>query len=61
MRLLIVSIIVTVVLGCVGYVKNVISFINLDFKAPYKAEIVRGLSIPLGIGAITGWVDIKDN
>ena len=46
--------------GVGGYVLNIVKLFQCDFKAPFKAEIVRGVSIPLGIGCIVGWLDIDD-
>ena len=44
----------------IGWCLNIYKLTQLDFEAPYKAEIIRGLSIPTGIGGIVGWIDIKD-
>jgi hypothetical protein len=50
--------IIPLLLG-IGWMKNLIKFIHLDFKAPYKAEIIRGISLS-PIGTITGWINIED-
>lgn len=47
-----------VILAGIGWVKNIIKFARCDFNAPYKAEIVHGLGIVTGYGAITGWINI---
>jgi len=44
-----------------GYVINFVKFVKLDFKTPYKAEVIRGIGVLSGIGAIVGWINIKDN
>lgn len=49
------------VFGTVGYVRNIVLLTRLDFKAPYKAEVVRSIGLFPVVGAITGWVTIKDN
>ena len=49
--------IVVIVLGLVGYVKNIIALSNCDFDAPYKCEVVHGLGILPPVGVITGWID----
>lgn len=55
-----VFLILFVVLG-VGWVKNFISFVQCDFDAPYKAEVLRGVGIFIPIiGAIEGYIDIQD-
>lgn len=45
----------------IGWIKNIVKFIKLDFQEPYKAEIIRGISIIGPIGGIVGWINIKDN
>lgn len=44
-----------------GYVMNFVYFVGLDFNEPYKAEIIRGIGVLSGVGAIVGYIDIKDN
>jgi hypothetical protein len=44
----------------VGWCMNVYKFIKLDFKEPYKAEIIRGVAIPTGLGGIVGYFNIDD-
>lgn len=56
--LLFLILIIPLLLG-IGWIKNLIKFTKLDFKAPYKAEIIRGLSLS-PIGTITGWINIED-
>lgn len=48
-------------LGIVGWSMNIYKLTKCDFESPYKSEIIRGagVAIPV-IGAITGYVDIKD-
>lgn len=47
--------------GVAGWGMNIYKFAKCDFKEPYKAEIVRGVGIPIPIvGIITGYMDIKD-
>ena len=43
-----------------GWVVNCVKFARLDFEAPYKAEILRGIGIIPPIGAVMGWVPISD-
>jgi hypothetical protein len=45
-------------LGIVGWISNIVKFIDCDFTSPYKCEVVHGIGIPIPIiGAITGWMD----
>lgn len=56
----ILGIIVTFVLS-IGFFNNIIKLCNLDFKAPYKAEIIRALGIPLYlVGGVIGFMEISD-
>ncbi len=43
----------------IGWVKNIVKFVQLDFKSPYKAEVIRGVGLT-SYGAIIGWINIKD-
>jgi len=43
-----------------GYAMNIVKLTKLDFKEPYKAEVVRVLGIAPPIGIIVGWLDIED-
>jgi len=52
-------VVVLPILTGIGWVRNLVKFVKLDFQEPYKAEIIRGISIT-PIGAITGWIKIED-
>jgi hypothetical protein len=44
-----------------GWVLNLVKFFNLDFREPFKAEIIRGIGLaPTPIGGIIGYIPIKD-
>ena len=44
-----------------GYFMNIYKFVQCDFKAPYKAEVIRGVGIATGVvGWFVGWLDIQD-
>ena len=44
-----------------GWVMNIYKFAQCDFETPLKAEIVRGIGIPLApMGAVVGWFHIDD-
>ena len=44
-----------------GYVMNVAKLIRCDFKAPYKAEVIRVIGVFTGVvGAVAGWMEIED-
>lgn len=47
-------------LGSIGWVKCVIHLIKTDFAPPYKAEVIYGIGSFTGIGAVVGWINIKD-
>ena len=45
-----------------GWASNVYKFTQCDFKAPYRAEIIRGVGIPFPpVGVIAGYMDIDDS
>lgn len=44
----------------VGYVRGVVKFVQCDFKAPYKAEVIYGVGIITGLNAVIGWFNIAD-
>lgn len=50
-----VAIVVIVIGGFVGWCKNAYRFTQLDFEAPYKAEVVRGIGLFTPIGPIAGY------
>ena len=55
-----VYIVVAILLG-VGWLFNVVRFCQCDFKAPYKAEIIRGVGIVVApVGGVAGWITIAD-
>lgn len=43
------------VFGMVGWCKNAYRFTQLDFEAPYKAEVIRGLGLFTPIGPVAGY------
>lgn len=42
-----------------GWINNLVKFTKLDFKTPYKAEIIRGIGLS-PLGTIIGLVKIED-
>jgi hypothetical protein len=50
-----------VILGIVGYVKNIIGLVECDFEPSYKSEVIRGIGVVVPpVGAVAGWIDFKD-
>jgi len=50
-----------IVVGLVGWVMNFYKLTQADFKAPYKAEVIRGIGFfAPPVGAVAGWVTIED-
>ena len=44
-----------------GWIMNIYKFAQCDFDTPLKAEVIRGIGIPVApMGAIIGFIDIKD-
>lgn len=60
---IIISCIVSVIVGAIilGYGLNIISFINCDFKEPYREEAIRGVGVVFPpVGVIAGYMEIED-
>lgn len=51
---------VVIIISVIGWGINLLQLINLDFKAPYKAEVIRTLGVVTPIGLVTGYLNIKD-
>ena len=43
-----------------GWFINLVKLSKLDFKAPYKAETLRGIGLIPPMGAVIGWMHIED-
>jgi hypothetical protein len=44
-----------------GWGLNIYKLFSCDFEAPYKTEIVRGISLfAFPIASITGWMDVGE-
>lgn len=54
-------IVALIVVGIIGYTKNIVKLLDADFQAPYKAEVVRtaGVIVPL-VGVVEGFMTIED-
>jgi hypothetical protein len=41
----------------IGYIFNGVKFVNCDFEAPYKCEIIHGIGLIPVFGPFLGWWD----
>lgn len=48
-------------LGIIGEIMCVIKFATSDFKPSYKREIIYGVGMITGTGALIGWFNIQDS
>ena len=48
------------VAAAAGYIMNIVKITQLDFQEPYKAEVIRVAGILPPVGAIVGYLTIKD-
>jgi len=49
-------------IAVIGYALNIVKIFSYDFKAPYKAEIIRiGSAFIAPVGVVVGYIDVKDN
>lgn len=56
-----VMVMVIYIIATIGYVMNVVKLATSDFESPYKAEVIYGVgTIVPPVGAIIGWINIKD-
>jgi hypothetical protein len=47
--------------GVYGWVSNVVKLCHDDFEHPYKAEILRSISVPLvPVGMVLGWLTFDE-
>lgn len=56
----IVMTLITIILF-VGYIRGIVKFVQCDFKAPYKAEVIYRVGAITGLNAIFGWINIEDS
>lgn len=52
--------VVAILIGAL-WVTNIVKLTQLDFEAPYKAEVIRSIGVVIvPVGAVLGLVDIAD-
>ena len=54
-------IILVIVLGLIGEIRCVYKMITCNWEPIGKAEILYTVGTFTGLGAVIGWIDIKDN
>ena len=54
-------VVIVMIFSIIGYAMNIYKLVKCDFKAPYKAEIIRGIGIVTGTGVVIGYISISDN
>jgi Na+/glutamate symporter len=52
--------VLVIIFSVVGWGMNLYKFVKLDFKSPYKAEVIRAVGVATGLGAVTGYININD-
>lgn len=53
-------IIAIMIIGFIGWCKNIYKLIDCDFEAPYKTEVIRTISLSPIVGAVTGYMTIGE-
>ncbi len=43
-----------------SYITNIVKLTKLDFKEPYKAEVIRGIGLIPPVGVVIGFIKIND-
>ena len=61
MKTIIIVYVVVLVLGCCGYIANIVKLCRCDFEPSYKSEAIRitGIVVP-PVGAVAGFCTIAD-
>lgn len=59
-ELLVVVWFVVIAICGAGWCMNLYKITKLDFKSPYKAEIIRGVGIFVPISFVTGYMNIGE-
>jgi len=52
--------ILIIIIFITAYIMNLYKLLQLDFKAPFKAEAIRVIGIFTPISIVTGFMDIKE-
>lgn len=52
--------VVIVIAGATGWIKNVIKLSDCDFESPYKEEVIRAVGIIPPVGAVVGYINFED-
>lgn len=61
MKKLVILYFIVAVIGFGLWVRNLVKFIELDFKPSYKAEIIRGVGIVIPpVGVVVSLINIQD-
>ena len=57
--LAIVLIVALILVAPFGWFSNIYKLMKCDFKAPYKAEVIRIIGIPIApVGVIAGYINL---
>jgi hypothetical protein len=60
MKKLVIVYLVLAVLALIGEIKCIIKAVKCNWEPVGKAEIIYTGSAVIGLGCITGWIDIED-
>lgn len=52
--------VIMIIASTVGWGLNVYKLCKLDFEPSYKAEIIRAIAIPTGLGCIVGYIKFQE-
>ena len=61
MRLAVIIYIALFIAAYVGEVKWIIKFVRCDLNTTYKKEIIYGVGVCTGAGAVIGYLNINEN
>lgn len=60
MKMLKLIVIILFIMGLIGEIKCVVKFIDSDFEASYRREMIYGFASITGAGVVVGWLDYPD-
>lgn len=61
-EIMVILIILLIIPAAIGWGMNIYKLTKCDFNKPYKAEIIRGICIPVApAGAVVGYLTIRDS
>ncbi len=52
-----IAVVILILLGSIGWIKNIVHLCQCDFEPSYKAEAIYSIGLVTGTSCILGWFD----